>query len=317
MAKKASPPNRNRAKSVPKKYRTSIPQIGARYTAIPPLMAGKILNLQQRIGMPVCVFRQNGDMKQEWGMINHLVRDALITSVRYSIPTGQKIALLVDSPGGIPRNAFQIATALRQHCGGYDIIVPKYGKSAATLLALGADNIILGDDAELGPIDMQVSDPDIEDQRSALEYVQSLERLEAYTLRFFDDAMTLLLHKTDKRVSTLLPDTIQFVTNVVRPLFENVDVVQYTQMARLLKVMEDYASRLLSRKYRDPNAVADIATELTSGYADHSFVIDREEAESIGLEIAPRDQRRDELLTILGPALHVMPNALGFIEEYV
>jgi ClpP class serine protease len=32
---------------------------------------------------------------------------------------------------------------LKRHCGGFVAVVPRYAKSAATLLALGADEIIL------------------------------------------------------------------------------------------------------------------------------------------------------------------------------
>ncbi len=316
MAKK--PPTSGKAAasaaSIPKKkFRCSVDLGHAR--EIPHEIATDVLALEKTIGKPIWMFVQHGDDTRRWGMINPLVRDAILHAVRTTVPKGTKIALLIDSPGGIPQSAFQIAMSLRRHCGGFDAIVPKYAKSAATLLALGADDIILGEDAELGPIDMQVSDPDTEDSRSVLEYVQSLERLEAYTLRFFDDAMTLLLHRTHKKVGTLLPSTVELVTNVVRPLFENVDVVQYTQMARLLKVMEDYASRLMFRKFGDK--ADDIAKDITSQYADHSFVIDREEAERLGLRIAAPNADRDKWLSALSQQVHNnIPSMIGRVEEY-
>jgi ClpP class serine protease len=55
----------------------------------------------------------------------------------------KKIALVIESPGGSAKSAFQLAMLLKRHCGGFVAVVPRYAKSAATLLALGADEIIL------------------------------------------------------------------------------------------------------------------------------------------------------------------------------
>ena len=40
--------------------------------------------------------------------------------------------------------------------GRVRVIVPDYAKSAGTLMALGADRIIMSETSELGPIDPQV-----------------------------------------------------------------------------------------------------------------------------------------------------------------
>jgi hypothetical protein len=132
---------------------------------------------------------------------------------------------------------------------------------------------------------MQVQDHDTESMRSVLEYVQSLERLEAFALRLMDDTMQVLLSGTGKKIGTLLPHVMKFSTDLVRPLFENVDVVQYTQMARLHKVVEDYAIRLMVNKNRDRDASEKIAHRLTSDYSDHGYVIDYSEAQRLGLPV--------------------------------
>ena len=45
------------------------------------------------------------------------------------------------------------------------------------------------------------------------------------------------------------PGVQNFVGTMVQPLFEKIDTVHYTQMSRLLKIAEEYASRLLRSKY--------------------------------------------------------------------
>jgi hypothetical protein len=84
------------------------------------------------------------------------------------------------------------------------------------------------------------------------------------------------------KVVTLLPHITKLATEMTRPLFENIDVVRYTQMSRALKTGEEYARRLLSTKY--PKSVAGkISRALVENYPVHSFVIDYDEMVELGL----------------------------------
>ena len=139
-------------------------------------------------------------------------------------------------------------------------------------------------DAELGPIDAQVEDPDRERTASALDEVQSLERLHAQALNLLDSTMMLLMGRTKKRTDVLLPFVLRYVSDTMRPLFEKIDTVHFTGMSRTLKVAEAYAVRLLSRRHEGVEA-NQIAEKLVYSYPDHSFVIDYAEARSIGLEV--------------------------------
>ena len=65
--------------------------------------------------------------------------------------------LIVVSPGGDGTAAETMLEQCRTYCKNkLRIVVPSYAKSAATLLALWADEIVMGETAELGPIDAQV-----------------------------------------------------------------------------------------------------------------------------------------------------------------
>jgi ATP-dependent protease ClpP protease subunit len=80
--------------------------------------------------------------------------------------------LVVISPGGDGTAAETMLDLCRKYCGGkLRIVVPLYGKSAATLLALGADEIVMGETSELGPIDAQVMIvQDNEDQQVSADH---------------------------------------------------------------------------------------------------------------------------------------------------
>src|SRR6266511_4405787 len=64
-----------------------------------------------------------------------------------------KLDLLIYSRGGAIDVPWRIVTALRQTSDEWSILVPFRANSAATLIALGADSIVLGRQGELGPID--------------------------------------------------------------------------------------------------------------------------------------------------------------------
>ncbi|MGA2267447.1 MAG: serine protease [Bryobacteraceae bacterium] len=69
---------------------------------------------------------------------------------------GHSLDFLIHSPGGSPEAAESIIESLRSKFAHIRIIIPSYAKSAATMMAMAADEIIMDDDAELGPIDPQM-----------------------------------------------------------------------------------------------------------------------------------------------------------------
>jgi len=65
----------------------------------------------------------------------------------------KKLDLLIYSRGGGTDIPWRMASAIRRVCDEWHVLVPFRANSAATLLALGEDTIVLGKQAELGPID--------------------------------------------------------------------------------------------------------------------------------------------------------------------
>lgn len=68
----------------------------------------------------------------------------------------RELDLILHSPGGSPEAAEQMLNYLRTQFDYIRAFVPLQAKSAATMLALGCDEIVLGLHSELGPIDPQV-----------------------------------------------------------------------------------------------------------------------------------------------------------------
>ncbi len=71
-------------------------------------------------------------------------------------PDEMPIDLILHTPGGLVLAAEQIALALRKHSGKVTVLVPHYAMSGGTLLALAADEIVMDENAVLGPVDPQI-----------------------------------------------------------------------------------------------------------------------------------------------------------------
>jgi ClpP class serine protease len=66
------------------------------------------------------------------------------------------IDLILHTPGGLLLAAEQIAMALSAHDAKVTVLVPHYAMSGGTLIALAADEIVMGQHAVLGPVDPQL-----------------------------------------------------------------------------------------------------------------------------------------------------------------
>jgi ClpP class serine protease len=73
-----------------------------------------------------------------------------------SIGDVQTLSLILHSPGGDGTCVEKVVALCRAQCKHFRVIIPNRAKSAATMIALGADEILMGPSSEIGPIDAQV-----------------------------------------------------------------------------------------------------------------------------------------------------------------
>lgn len=64
--------------------------------------------------------------------------------------------LMLNGPGGSPTAAEKIVLTCRAYAASFRVIVPQTAMSAATMVAMGADTILMTPTSELGPIDPQM-----------------------------------------------------------------------------------------------------------------------------------------------------------------
>lgn len=186
----------------------------------------------------------------------------------HNIPLGTPIDLLLHSPGGDIDAAEKLITLIRKRAGtaGVRVIVPDYAKSAATLIALGADTIVMSDSSELGAIDPQIALPDSNGhlvQLSAQSYLDAYRRhAEQLTANPADPVARLMLAKLDPAL--------------------------VTKLERMVKRSRAIAEDLLTQAMiKDPADAATVATELsdTERWYSHGQMISHENLTGLGVNI--------------------------------
>lgn len=85
----------------------------------------------------------------------------------HGLPKDDPLDLVLHSPGGAVEVAEAIIDYLRGRFPGLRVIVPVAAMSAASMMSMAADEIIMGAHSQLGPIDPQITIPTPEGPRSA------------------------------------------------------------------------------------------------------------------------------------------------------
>ncbi|VTR92169.1 protein : Uncharacterized protein OS=Desulfotomaculum acetoxidans (strain ATCC 49208 / DSM 771 / VKM B-1644) GN=Dtox_3727 PE=4 SV=1: SDH_sah [Gemmata massiliana] len=306
-------------KSTPQKFTAGV--FPGPKAELPENFVQTVRDLEAELGKPVILFVQ-GDSIPQVGEFHPFLLDRFV-QLKTALPkTG--VAVLLESPGGSPDVAYSLAMLLRRRCGNFTAVVPRWAKSAATLFALGAESIFLGEDGQLGPLDAQIPDMDKEEEwTSALDEVGAVEALEATTMEAAVGALAYLQNKTGKKLNVLMPFAFDLVAKLHGPLFEKIDAVRYSRMSRVLAIAEQYATRLLQPKYSEQSA-RQIAQDLVKHYPSHGFVINREEAKRVGnrqgrvnggLQIAKPSEKLEAIMSRLYGQLNGSITAIGPLEE--
>jgi hypothetical protein len=194
------------------------------------------------------------------------------------------LEILIHSPGGHANVAYRLAKYFRGHCKRLNIIIPMEAKSAATLLCLNADTIYMGEFAELGPLDAQLRDELDKGAEffSPLDEFKSMEFMKEYATGILDYFGNALADR-GMSVKQALHESIAGAVGIMTPLYAHIDPSKVGSYRRALSEGEEYAKRLLA-SVGHPNP-AELAEHLVWDYPAHDFVIDYEEAKSIGLPV--------------------------------
>jgi ClpP class serine protease len=220
-----------------------------------------IKKIQEKLGTKLIVYTSNPNHPVPSIMIHDV---PLFEDLLRSVAESSKGCLMINSPGGDANAAEKLLMMCRQRfTEEFNVIVPDYAKSAATMIALGSDKIMMGYLAELGPIDPQLQ-------------TSPIPGGEVIPARSFIDGLDMIRNKVKKDgdpVQMYLPMLSQIRPEVLAICQRAIDDAR-TFAEKWLK------NYMLKNDYKQATAVAEM---LSTGeaYKSHGKVIDFNEAKNV------------------------------------
>jgi hypothetical protein len=195
--------------------------------------------------------------------------------------------LFIKSSGGTGQASLRLLSLLRQHCDRLVVLVPLECASAATMLALGANEILMGPMAYLTAVDTSLTHDLSPIDRDNDRVSVSL------------DELTRVIRLWSKEQAETKENPYKELFHYVHPL-----VIGAVDRAESLSIM--LCKDLLAFHIAD-EAVADrIANALNSKYPSHSYPILAQEALKIGLNVAEMPSAINALLLELNERYSAM-----------
>jgi hypothetical protein len=211
-----------------------------------------------------------------------------IYSAVTSFTEKKPLLLILYSGGGQPESAYLIGKLCIEYANNKFVIsVPRYAKSAATLICCAANEIHMGSLSELGPIDPQINELPALGLKSSIEHIADLVKIHPSSSEMF-----------------------------AKYLHYSLELVNLGYYERVAESAMQYAERLLdTHKKNLPKSAKEIAYDLVYKYKDHGFVIDKAEAEIIfGEEIIKKNSMEYELGNKLYQSIEFIKNIAGLFK---
>lgn len=186
--------------------------------------------------------------------------------------------------------AYGLVNLIREFCDSFGVIVPFKAHSAATLMALGADEIVMTKMGQLSPIDPSVVSPlgpqiQIPGQIGAAQTVPvNVEDVVSY-LDFAQRRLNLKDEDSLVRIFERLSQTVQ-------PLLLG-------SVNRIREQTSFLATNLLGSHMKDQQKIKEIVEAITKGRFSHDYLIGRREAKEIlKLNIIENEEIEDKTLQL-------------------
>ena len=186
------------------------------------------------------------------------------------------VDFLIASYGGDPMVAWRVSSILRQRVNHVAVLVPQSAYSAATLLAFGANKIVMHPHGHLGPVDMQIT----------AFGDQGRKQFSTEDITAFVDFVRDSLRITDQEHLRVL---FEVVCREVGSLGIGFTV-------RSSKLAVDLGERLLALHMTDDDTRTKLRTivqNMSRKFQSHSYPVSRLEALDAGLQV---EEERDLVL---------------------
>ena len=196
-----------------------------------------------------------------------------------SIPDSVKeIDLMIASQGGDPNVAWRIICLLRERFEKVGVLIPFDAQSAATILAFGADEILMHPFSCLGPIDSQITimsnNPTLTPNHFSVEDIKSF-------LAFVNDDLKLSSEEAGMR-------SLDYLSKELMPT-----KLGFTKKS--MKFTESLAKKLLEMHMKDSACISSIVEKFNT-FAHHGYTVNRKEAKELGLPVSKMEKELEDLM---------------------
>lgn len=246
-----------------------------RATKSPPMLFEKTQALIGRIQEDL-----DGPLITYWNASNGSICSSdvvALSSILERLGPRPKLNLLVRSGGGYGNASLRMVHLLRQFTSDLTVLAPLNCESAATMLALGADRILMGPLAHLSPVDTSLTHD-----------LSPVDRDNA-RVKVGHDELERLMRLWRGQIGNDKPFTYEAIFPFVHPL-----VIGAVDRASALS--ERLCVEILSYHIKDAELSRRIARSLNSDYPSHSYPVMIQEAKRLGLNVEPMDGRLNKLL---------------------
>lgn len=199
----------------------------------------------------------------------------------------KQIDLFLYSRGGDTITPWRIVSLFREFCDKFIVMVPFRAHSAATLIALGADEIVMGPLGELSPIDPSIgtpfNPPHPDNPKTRLEI--GVEDVIGY--------VNLAKEKVGITDQDNLVRVFEKLSDRIHPLALGGVYRSYS----LIRLLAEKMLKLHMQERQDAQRVPQIVSNIVEGLYYHGYLISRDEAEGLGLKVKkPVDKEEEELM---------------------
>lgn len=184
-----------------------------------------------------------------------------------------KVLFLLTTHGGDADAAYRTARFLQRRYERFTLGVLGDCKSAGTILAFGAGEVVMSPRGEFGPLDVQMFRPDEFVQRTSGTIIsQALSYLGDRAFETFEDIFLAIRRRSGGIITTQTAAEIatSLCGSLYSPITEKIDPMRIGEMQRSMDIAIHYAIRLGGDR--------EMVEHLAKNYPCHSFVIDIDEA---------------------------------------
>ena len=194
---------------------------------------------------------------------------------------GKEISMFIKSDGGDVEVPLRITHLIRNYFDRVTALVPMECASAATMIALGADQIKMGPLAHLTAIDSSLTHD-----------LSPIDSINNRKVSVSQDELIRIVKLWNKNKDRNAGNPYTDIFKYIHPL-----VVGAIDRSSSLSIK--ICREILSYHIKDEKECARISHYLNSDYPSHSYPITMREARRIGLKVAPLDDKANDMLLAL------------------